>query len=86
MSTALIWTEIRVTRPLELEVPKGQERVGQLAQYLAVWNPQLFTDTDGLSNWTPERVRLTVREIIKDQLGLNDFNDDDSFVKDLHMD
>ncbi len=36
--------------------------------------------------WLYERVREGVRRIIREQLGVRDFSDDDEFVKDLGLD
>jgi hypothetical protein len=34
-------------------------------------------------SWTDEEVRQIVREIIRDQLGIDKFRDSDEFVRDL---
>ena len=36
-------------------------------------------------SWTDEEVRQIVREIIKDQLGIDKFRDSDDFVRDLGL-
>lgn len=36
--------------------------------------------------WTNEEVRQVIREIIRDQLGIEKFNDSDEFVRDLGID
>jgi acyl carrier protein len=37
-------------------------------------------------DWTDQEVRSTISEIICDQLGIKDFNDDDEFIRDLGVD
>jgi hypothetical protein len=70
-----------VTRPLQRQFRKGYERPRDLAKFLVANNPRCFK-----RKWTRDQVAETVREIIVDETGVRDFNEDSHFIKDMHLD
>lgn len=61
------------------------QTIGTLAEYVVTSNSFLFGSAS--EQWTRERIRLELRMIVVDQLGVQpDFSDDDDFVRDLGMD
>ena len=71
-----------ITRPLATEFPEKLVSAGDLARWVAKRN---LPPASG--GWTRDAVRLAVRAIVKEQLGLDDtYSDDASFVHDLGID
>ncbi|HEX6880884.1 MAG TPA: hypothetical protein VF135_11005 [Terriglobales bacterium] len=68
-----------------LRVSFGGQTVGSLAEFIVTSNS--FLVAPGAEDWTRERIRLQVRQIIVDQLAVSpDFSDDADFVEDLGVD
>ena len=63
----------------------GYERVRDLARYLVARYPQLVGKPRA-AKWTEEEVSCLLREIIMEQLGVRNLNDNSRFVQDLHID
>jgi acyl carrier protein len=79
LSVAVLAGAISV-RPLHTSL--AGQTVGTLAEYVATFNPFLLSPES--TELTPEKVRLEVRKIIIEQLGVRaDFSDDADFVHDL---
>jgi acyl carrier protein len=75
----------QLARRFRTRFPERAETFGDLSRRLVLTYPELL---EGSSRpWTREDVRLVVREIICEQLGLaNDFDDQADFVDDLGVD
>ena len=71
-----------LTRPLKRHFRTEHGSVGALAKYLTVHSPLTFKREMG---WTREQVAMVVREIIIDEVGVNDFTEDSHFINDLHL-
>jgi len=71
-------------RPLELDYPRGCETVWGLARHLATWDQRVPQGVN--ASWWREAVLLRVRQITSEELGVKTFNDDDHYVRDLHVD
>jgi acyl carrier protein len=69
------------TRPLQRHFRKGYERPRDLAKFLVANNPLCFK-----REWTRDQVAETVREIIVDETGVSDFNEDSHFIEDMNLD
>jgi acyl carrier protein len=76
----------RVTASLRTEIPDSSLTVGSLANFIVNRNPDLISVSR--DQWTQERIRLCVKEVISEQLGLpmERLHDDARFVQDLHLD
>jgi hypothetical protein len=76
----------RVTASLRTEIPDSSQTVGSLANFIVNRNPDLISVSR--DQWTQERIRLCVKEVISEQLGLpmERLHDDARFVQDLHLD
>ena len=74
---------VRMARPLRTSL--AGHTIGTLSEFIVASNAFLVSPPS--NEWTPERLRLEVRQIVIDQLGVQpDFSDDDEFVKDLGID
>lgn len=81
VSGALAYASHFATRPLRSEFSREYTTVGELAKYLALHSPHTFK-----KNWTREEIAETVRRIIIDQTGTDEFHEDSRFVQDMHLD
>ena len=70
-----------LTRPLKREFRDGYAHAGDLARYAVLHTPHSFK-----REWTKEDIVQTVRRIIIDQTGVDDFTEDSRFVEDMHLD
>jgi len=70
-----------LTRPLKREFRDEHSHAGDLAGYAALHTPHSFK-----REWTKEEIKQTVRQIIIDQTGLEDFTEDSRFAEDMHLD
>jgi hypothetical protein len=75
------WLEAIATRPWRREFRDGYSNVGELAQFLVARNPDLIQD--GTHGWTREQVWCVIRDLIIEQTGTTDFNEDSHFYKDI---
>ena len=71
-------------RPTKAAFPRGCETVGKLARHLATWDARVPKERSNA--WTKETVLLRVRQITSEELGIDTFNDDDQYLRDLHVD
>ena len=69
-----------LTRPLKREFRDRYAHAGELAQYAALHTPHSFK-----REWTKEEIVQTVRRIIIDQTGINNFTEDSRFIEDMHL-
>lgn len=70
-----------VTRPLKREFQPDCAAAGDLANYLMLHTPHVFK-----KEWTREEVATTVRGVVTEVTGVQNFTDDSRFVEDLHLD
>jgi acyl carrier protein len=74
---------VKMARPLRTSL--AGHTVGTLSEFIVSSNAFLVAPPS--NEWTPERIRLEVRQIVIDQLAVPpDFSDDAEFVKDLGLD
>ncbi len=73
----------QITRPLRTEFATDLERVEDLVRWVVAKSPGLVMDEPG--RWTRERVALTVRQIVIEELGVAEVHEDSRFVEDLGM-
>lgn len=73
-----------ITLPFKRHFRRGYQRAGDIAKYLSINSPHSFKRES--KGWTREQVASVVTEIIKDQLGREDFTEDSHFLNDLHID
>lgn len=69
------------TRPLQRRFRRKYARPRDLVRFLVAHSPHCFK-----REWTREQVAHTVREIIIEETGIRDFNDDSHFIDDMHLD
>jgi acyl carrier protein len=76
----------RVTASLRTEIPDSRQTVGALANLIVNRNPELIAVSR--EQWTQERIRLCLKEVISEQLGLpmEKLHDNARFVQDLGVD
>jgi len=70
-----------LAHPLRCEFPVIT--VADLVRYLVAMNPSAFRPGDG---WTRESVAAAIRRILIEEAGVEEFNEDDDFVRDLGID
>lgn len=80
VATGVGYTGAVATRPMQLNFRRGYKRAGDLARFLLLSNPRRFK-----YEWTREEVAETVRGIIIDEIGVEDFNEDSHFIKDMKL-
>lgn len=74
-----------IAQRFRTDFPKRTKTIGDLTRRLVLTYPN-FAESES-NSWTRENVRLAIREIICEQLGLdNDFDDQADFVRDLGVD
>lgn len=74
---------VKIASPLRTSL--AGHTVGTLSEFVVASNAFLVAPPS--NEWTPERIRLEVRQIVIDQLAVPpDFSDDAEFVKDLGID
>jgi hypothetical protein len=83
--SAVGWASARLIAPMKTKFDEGYERVRDLARYLVARYPQAVGKPRA-AKWTEEEVSCLLREIIMEQLGVRNFNDNSRFVQDLHID
>ena len=71
------------TRPMKQHFRRSYKRVGEVARYLVANKPHVFKRDE--RTWTRAQILAVVREIIEDEAGIEDFDNDAHFVKDLHL-
>ena len=79
------WGSARLTGPMKIEFRAGYDRVRDLARFLVANYPQQI-GKPRTAKWTEEEISCLLHEIISDQLGVTDFDDNSRFVQDLHID
>jgi hypothetical protein len=70
-----------LTRPLKREFRDEFAHAGDLAKYAALHTPHSFK-----REWTKEEIVQTVRQIIMDKTGVDNFTEDSRFIEDMHLD
>lgn len=85
VGSAVGWVSVRLTEPLKTKFDEGYEKVGDLARYLVARYPQVL-GKPRTAKWTEEEVSCLLREVIMEQLGVRNFDDNSRFVQDLHID
>jgi acyl carrier protein len=70
-----------LTRSMEREFRKEYANPGDLANYAALHSPHSFK-----REWTRQEIDQTVRRIIIDQTGVDNFTEDSRFIEDMHLD
>ena len=77
---ALGHVSARLTQHLKREFPDDCAHAGDVAKYLALHSPHSFK-----KEWTGVEVAQTLRQIIIDVTGVDDFTEDSRFVADMHL-
>ena len=70
-----------VTRPMQRNFRRGSKCAADLAKYLIIYSPHSFK-----KDWSRPQVAQAVREIIIEETGVRDFEEDSDFVKDMNLD
>lgn len=71
-------------KPFKRNVPQEIPCVKELTEFLVSRNPRLVKGDD--KKWTREEVYLAVREVVIEQCGTSDFNEDSNFITDIGLD
>ena len=79
------WGSARLTRPMKTEFRAGYDRERDLTRFLVAKFLQQI-GKPRTAKRTEEEISCLLREIISDQLGVTDFDDNSRFVQDLHID
>lgn len=79
------WASMRLTQPMKTRFRDGYDKVRDLAQFMVARYPEVVGKPRTV-RWTDEEITCLLQEIIKEQLGVSEFNDDSRFVQDLHVD
>ena len=74
-----------MTRSMKTQFKVGYESVRDLTRFLVAKYPQLV-GKPRTTKWTEEEISCLLREVIIDQLGATDFDDNSRLVQDLHID
>ena len=85
VASALGWGLAHLTRPMETKFKGGYDKVRDLARFLVAKNPQLL-GKPRTAKWSDEEISCLLREVIIEQLGVTDFDDNSRFVDDLRVD
>ena len=72
-----------VTRPLKQNFRYYLQSVGEVSRYLVANKPHVFKRNE--RTWTRAQILAVVREIITDEAGIEDFDNDAHFINDLHL-
>lgn len=75
----------RMTRSMKTRFKSGYDSVRDPARFLVANYPQLI-GKPRTPKWTEEEISCLLREVIMNQLGVTDFDDNSRFVQDLHID
>ena len=84
-ASAVGWGSARMTRSMKTSFKTGYDSVRDLARFLVARYPQLI-GKPRTAKWTEEEISCLLREVIIEQLGVKDFDDNSRFVQDLHID
>jgi hypothetical protein len=79
------WASVQLTMPLRTHFKVGYDKVRDLCQFLVARHPQLL-GKPRTTKWTEEEIYCLLRDVIKEQLGVSQFDENSRFVKDLHVD
>jgi acyl carrier protein len=85
LASAVGWGSARMTRSMKTKFKVGYDSVRDLARFLVAKYPQLV-GKPRTTKWTDEEISCLLREVIIDQLGVTDFDDNSRFIQDLHID
>lgn len=85
VASAVGWGSARLTRSMKTKFKVGYDRVRDLARFLVARYPQLI-GKPRTAQWTEEEISCLLPEVIIEQLGVRDFDDNSRFVQDLHID
>jgi hypothetical protein len=85
VASALGWGLAHLTRPMKTRFKVGYGQVRDLARFLVAQHPQLL-GKPRTSKWSDEEISCLLRELIIEQLGVTDFDDNSRFVDDLRVD
>jgi hypothetical protein len=83
-AAVVAWLGEFLTRSMRLNFPKDYQTTGDLTKYLILYSPHVLKRNH--RTWTREQVAAVIRELIVDQTGVTDFNEDSQFVRDMHLD
>jgi len=83
-SSAGYWAA-QLTKPMKTNFRAGHDRVRDIARLLVAKYPQIIGKPRTV-NWTEEEISCLLREVIIEQLGVTEFDDNSRFVQDLHID
>ncbi len=72
-----------ITRPMKQNFRYYLQSLSQVARYLVANKPHVFKRDE--RTWTRAQILAVVREIITDESGIKDFDNDAHFIKDLHL-
>jgi hypothetical protein len=75
----------QMTKPMKTSFRTGHDKVRDLARLLVARYPQVV-GKPRTGNWSEEEISCLLREIIIEQLGVTEFDDNSRFVQDLHID
>jgi hypothetical protein len=79
------WIGAELTKNSRTEFRDGYSRVRDLARYVVAQCPQLLGKPRA-KIWTEEEVSCLLREVIIEQTGITQFDENSRFVADLHLD
>ena len=84
-ASAVGWGSVRMTTSMKTKFKVGYDSVRDLSRFLVANYPQRI-GKPRTAKWTEEEISCLLREVIIDQLGVTDFDDNSRFVQDLHID
>jgi acyl carrier protein len=85
VASAVGWGSAQLTGPMKTKFKAGYQKVCDLARFLVANYPQLV-GKPRTAKWTEEEISSLLREVIIEQLGVTNFDDNSRFVQDLHID
>jgi acyl carrier protein len=85
VASAVGWGSAQLTGPMKTKFKAGYNNVRDLARFLVANYPQLV-GKPRTAKWTEEEISSLLREVIIEQLGVTNFDDNSRFVQDLHID
>lgn len=82
---AVGWLSVLTTLPLKTHFKTGYDKVQDLVRLLVARYPHLL-GKPRTTKWTEDEVWCLLRELITEQLGVSEFDENSRFVDDLHID
>ncbi len=73
------WASVQLTVPLKTRFKAGYDRIRDLCQFLVARHPQVL-GRPRTTKWTEEEIWCLLRDVIKEQLAVSEFDENSRFV------